>query len=186
MSKSSDRVKDWRKNTKERLVKAFGGKCVVCGYDRCSAALEFHHLDPSTKKFGIGDTRSTIKKWELIVEEAEKCVMLCAICHREFHEGLIEIPHNPTELSEKFKFYKQQIKEKDYDACKICGKKKRITYSTCSVECSRKNRSKLDWDKIDLKDLYEKYSLVEIGKMLGVSDNAVRKQLLKRKLLCRG
>jgi len=38
-----------------------GGKCEVCGYDRCADALEFHHNDSIGKKFGIsakGYTRS--------------------------------------------------------------------------------------------------------------------------------
>lgn len=184
MSEGSDRVKDWRKKTKERLVNAFGGKCIVCGYDKCYAALEFHHIDPQTKKFGIAS--ASIKKWEDIVEEAQKCVMLCAICHREFHDGLIEIPHKTTFVSEAFKHYKQIEKEVKYDLCSVCGNKKRISYSTCSTECANKKRSKLDWDSINLKELFEKHNLVEIGNILGVSDNAVRKQLLKRNILERG
>ena len=26
------------------------GKCEICGYDKCIDALEFHHLDPQKKK----------------------------------------------------------------------------------------------------------------------------------------
>jgi hypothetical protein len=38
-----------------------GGECSICGYNKCVAALEFHHLNPSEKDFTIsakGYTRS--------------------------------------------------------------------------------------------------------------------------------
>jgi len=186
MSISSDRIKEWRKKTKNRLLEAFGNKCVVCGYNKCSAALEFHHVDPKTKSFGLGSARASIKNWNSLIEEAKKCVVLCAICHREFHEGLIELPKTTPICNVEIEKYKEIEKENLYDFCKICGTKKRKSFTTCSAKCSGKKRSKINWDKIDLKSLYEQYSLVEIGKMLGVSDNAVRKQLLKRNMLCRG
>ena len=46
---------------KIKVVEYKGGKCEVCGYDKNYAVLEFHHLDPSQKDFGIsqnGNTRS--------------------------------------------------------------------------------------------------------------------------------
>jgi len=45
--------------------------------------LDFHHIDKETKEFTIG----TIKKGskEKILKEIDKCVCLCANCHREFH-----------------------------------------------------------------------------------------------------
>ncbi len=186
MSVSSDRVKEWRKKTKTRLLLAFGNKCIVCGYNKCSAALEFHHIDPKTKSFGLGSARASIKNWDSLIEEAKKCVILCAVCHREFHEGLIKLPENTPVCDNKVENYKEIEKEDLYDLCKICGNKKRKTFSTCSMECAAKKRTKIDWDNINLKSLYEQYNMVEIGKMLGVSDNAVRKQLLKRNILHRG
>lgn len=69
-----------------------GGKCVVCGYSRCHAALDFHHLDPSKKEFGIGGKRC--KTFLHIKEELDKCVLLCANCHREVENGFITIPEN--------------------------------------------------------------------------------------------
>jgi len=36
----------WRRDVKECLIRAFGSKCGICGYDRCNEALEFHHLTP--------------------------------------------------------------------------------------------------------------------------------------------
>ena len=50
ISKSKS-VINWRKRTKIALVEYKGGKCCVCGYNKCIEALEFHHLDPSQKDF---------------------------------------------------------------------------------------------------------------------------------------
>lgn len=75
------------KRRKELGLKAIaykGSKCQICGYSRCLDALEFHHLDGSKKEFGIsfkGITRS----WERIKKELDKCILVCANCHREFH-----------------------------------------------------------------------------------------------------
>lgn len=65
-----------------------GGKCEHCGYCKCDKALEFHHRDPSEKDFGIsykGETRS----FDRIKVELDKCILLCANCHREEHERLL-------------------------------------------------------------------------------------------------
>lgn len=56
-----ERVSVWRRRVKHRLVAEAGGSCRACGYDRCAAALQFHHLEPSSKSFALsreGVTRS--------------------------------------------------------------------------------------------------------------------------------
>lgn len=42
-----------RKLMKEKCVEYMGGKCKICGYNKCNSALEFHHLDPNNKEFQI-------------------------------------------------------------------------------------------------------------------------------------
>jgi hypothetical protein len=61
-----------------------GGKCSSCGYNKCIAALEFHHLDPSKKDFSISSSGNT-RSWNKVKEELDKCVLLCSNCHREVH-----------------------------------------------------------------------------------------------------
>ena len=68
-----------------------GGCCQVCGYKRCIEALEFHHLDPMQKDFGISHKGYT-RSWEKVKEEVEKCILLCANCHREAHSGKLQLP----------------------------------------------------------------------------------------------
>lgn len=83
----SESVINWRKRTKIKLVEYKGGKCECCGYSKCIEALEFHHLDPSKKDFQISGTS---KSFEALKKEADKCVLVCANCHREIHAGLIK------------------------------------------------------------------------------------------------
>ena len=71
------------KNKKEKAVTYKGGKCEKCGYNKCIAALDFHHKNPEEK---IYDVKSLMnRKWELIQEEIDKCILLCSNCHREEH-----------------------------------------------------------------------------------------------------
>ena len=61
-----------------------GGKCEKCGYDKCAAAMDFHHKDPSKKEFTIGTKNIGFKR---LSEEIKKCILLCANCHRELHSN---------------------------------------------------------------------------------------------------
>ena len=69
---------------KKRLVEHLGGKCVQCEYDKCPAALDFHHINPEEKEFRLSGSKMR-RKFETLVKEAEKCMLLCANCHRELH-----------------------------------------------------------------------------------------------------
>ena len=77
-------VRPRRKKVRQMAVDYLGDRCQKCGYNRCPKALEFQHKEKSGKDFGIsalGYTRS----WERIQQELDKCVLLCANCHREEH-----------------------------------------------------------------------------------------------------
>ena len=82
-----DAVQKRRKKVREMAIKYKGSKCINCGYDRCYEALEFHHLNSSGKDFGLSDKGYT-RSWAKIKEELDKCVLLCANCHREVHSGM--------------------------------------------------------------------------------------------------
>ena len=78
-------VVSWRQRTKKKLVEYKGGKCQLCGYNKCIRSLIFHHRDPNEKDFGI--TGKTISFDKLKIE-VDKCDLLCANCHGEEHEKL--------------------------------------------------------------------------------------------------
>jgi predicted HNH restriction endonuclease len=86
----SRNVTQYRRNIKKRLIELHGGKCTQCGYDKCQEALEFHHLDPSQKDFGLGK-KGLCHTWPKAKAEAEKCILVCSNCHREIHAGLIQV-----------------------------------------------------------------------------------------------
>ena len=46
-----------RKAIKRNLVTYKGGKCQVCGYDKCIEAMQFHHKNPDEKDFSISGLR---------------------------------------------------------------------------------------------------------------------------------
>jgi len=56
--------------------------CVICGYNKYSGALDFHHN--GEKEFNIGAEAGS-KSLKLTKEEMDKCIILCANCHREIH-----------------------------------------------------------------------------------------------------
>lgn len=87
----SDSVTRRRRRVKEVLVQEAGGRCRLCGYSRSQAALVFHHIDPTLKRFGLardGVTRSLARARE----EARKCLLLCANCHAEVEAGVRTLP----------------------------------------------------------------------------------------------
>lgn len=77
-----------RKKIKTWALEYKGGKCEKCGYATSASALEFHHIDPSCKDFNISDSNLTLN-WQSIKQELDKCILVCANCHREIHEEQI-------------------------------------------------------------------------------------------------
>lgn len=76
----ADRLRDY----KIKAVMVLGGKCQKCGWNEHPAALQFHHRDPSQKSFTITTSvMGSPKKypWEVVLQEIEKCDLLCANCH---------------------------------------------------------------------------------------------------------
>lgn len=68
-------------------------KCAKCGEDR-GYVLDFHHIDPTIKKYTISHMVAQHYNFEAqeTQEEIEKCIVLCANCHREFHHFSFQQP----------------------------------------------------------------------------------------------
>ena len=73
-----------KRTNKIRCLEYKGGKCELCGYNKSIRALSFHHLDPTKKDFGISGNHG--RKWEVIKQELDKCILVCHNCHDELHE----------------------------------------------------------------------------------------------------
>lgn len=79
-----------RRKIKEMSIAYKGGKCQVCGYEKYQGALDLHHLNPNDKEFGIGDKGYT-RSWMKIKSELDKCILVCANCHREIEGGITQL-----------------------------------------------------------------------------------------------
>ena len=77
-------VKKRRRKVRRMAVAYMGGRCSRCGYDDCLEALEFHHRDASQKDFGIS-AKGHSRSWARVRAELDKCVLVCANCHRALH-----------------------------------------------------------------------------------------------------
>jgi len=74
-------------SAKIKAVQHKGGRCLLCGYNRCLRALHFHHINAFEKSFNISSKNS----WTKIEQELDKCVLLCSNCHNEIESGIIDL-----------------------------------------------------------------------------------------------
>lgn len=84
MDCASIAVVNHRRKLKKKAIMYLGGKCVICGYNKCEAALDFHHISPDEKDFVIFKN-GVVRSWAKILNEIKKCELLCSNCHREKH-----------------------------------------------------------------------------------------------------
>ncbi len=78
----------WQKNKEvyETIMKELKiNGCAICGYNKCINSLDFHHANPNDKKFQIGK-RTLGWSPNKLVDELNKCILLCKNCHYELHD----------------------------------------------------------------------------------------------------
>jgi hypothetical protein len=80
---SSCRNRERRWAIKEKAVLFLGGKCSVCGYNKCIDAIDFHHRDADSKEFNLSWAMN--RSWKMVEKELMKCSILCRNCHAEEH-----------------------------------------------------------------------------------------------------
>lgn len=172
---------EYRKRRKLNLIKVSGSQCNLCGYHKSINALEFHHIDASQKNYGIA-TKGTCHDLESDLTEIKKCILVCANCHREIHDGnyTVEELWQLQQYSEKIANEVRQEKinniSKTYYYCLECGKLITKNKTCLCFDCVRKQNRVCDRPaREELKDLIRKYPFTAIAKTYGVSDNAVRK-----------
>ena len=70
---------------KKKAIDYLGGKCIDCSGVFEDCVYDFHHVDMSTKEGNPSYFLKGTSKWERAKEELDKCVLLCANCHRVRH-----------------------------------------------------------------------------------------------------
>lgn len=155
---------------KKTLVNLAGGKCQICGYDKCLRALTFHHRSPDDKKFELNTSEMKSKNWDLVLLELNKCDLLCVRCHVEIHDKEFEhyinvkVGTSPGEGITNF-------------PCGECGvdRKHQSPNNLCDA-CSKNKRRKIERPNFDVLQIQiEKLGYTATGRLYGVSDNAIRK-----------
>lgn len=175
MSVNSKRVMKCTQNRKLVLMDIMGNKCSLCGFDKFPEALEFHHVDPSTKEFPLSGSYLS-RTLTTQYNEMRKCIMLCSNCHRGVHAGYYEIPQNWQEYfnEEKAQSYLQDQESKKW-ICQKCGKSI-FRGSTLCVDCNKLEAQITERpDRQELKKLIRTLPFTAIGNQYKVSDNAIRK-----------
>ena len=143
---------------KLELIEYKGGKCEICGYDKNIAAFEFHHKNPHEKSFQLDSRHLSNTSIQNLINEAEKCMLLCSNCHREMHnvkydKGNLANLLLEYDSSNSVKLFKEDKKK---SKCKYCGKEfpsvKGKIY--CSSECRYNDKNYPSYDEI--VNAYEK------------------------------
>ena len=85
---TKEQVNDRSIPIKLKCIAYKGNKCSICGYDKNTTSMEFHHLNPKEKEFNISKFIKKGSVWTPLKLELDKCILVCANCHREIHENL--------------------------------------------------------------------------------------------------
>lgn len=97
---SNDVYRNWKRQIRiDRITylrELFGNKCQICGYNKSQRALNFHHVNESSKQFNVGGIRAEMRM-ERLLDEVSKCVLICTNCHAEIHDGTAKSP-DPIKL----------------------------------------------------------------------------------------
>lgn len=173
-----DHKKTWRTKARELLTEAFGGACTICGYNKCRAALDFHHVDPKQKDALLSIAMRQGYAWASIVEEARKCTILCCRCHRELHANLVELPDNYAKFNEDY-LDVIKLRKQEFDNCPICNQEKKKKLHFCSPKCAAIGQMKFNITKEDLEKLVINNSYEKVGQMFGVTGNTIKKRCQK-------
>ena len=186
------------------MVKYKGGKCEICGYDKCIDALEFHHVNQETKSFGISN--GNIRSLKELKKEADKCILVCSNCHKEIHarkreeelynkklmiEKNLEEYKQTTDYERKHKYRYPQ--EKDIESIKVSFNKgksnadiaKEFNFSLTTLRRFLKKNNMKNPNTLPNMKNYTKQQLIEdlselgnfsaIGRKYGLSYTAIKK-----------
>ena len=170
-------------------VKYLGGNCMLCKKTYPAQVFNFHHRDPSTKKFEW--TKLRLQSIKTIIEELDKCDLLCANCHVIEHSGT----KNWTNLDkdvERFllelsnggnKLYKPVKLEISILQCLNCDNEFEIQNSNlqrrsgkyCSRKCyvNKMNR-KADYSQVIIR-FQETKNYSSVGREFNMSANNVKR-----------
>ncbi|MCK9482338.1 MAG: hypothetical protein M0R38_11345 [Bacteroidia bacterium] len=171
-------VKNTRERNKKRLVAGFGGlQCPICGFVGPEVVFDFHHLDATQKDFPVCQVLN--RSFETLCNEAEKCTLICANCHRMVTNNFINL--NNYQLP---KFNKEIAEKCLKNNCNVCGIEISLSMTICKECKSKKIKDGMEKAKKEkenfisreeLKNKIRKIPFTKIAQEFRVSDNAIRR-----------
>lgn len=179
---SSLATSEYRRRRKANLIAVCGNQCNLCGYNKVISALEFHHINPKEKSYGIA-SQGTCHDLEQDLNEVKKCILVCSNCHREIHEDLytLEYLYSQKIFDDNYANQLRQEKEelfikKEY-FCKNCGDKiSRYSESGLCAKCYKlTTRIVIRPERDELKSMIRAMPFTQIAERYNVADNTIRK-----------
>lgn len=167
---------------KLHLIELRNGKCEKCGYANNLSALEFHHKNPSEKEVTLNSRHLSNMSLEKIYKEFEKCLILCANCHREHHNPEMTIISIKSKISQfdEFKKIKNLTIRNGKPKCIDCGKEINYTYKRC-VPCTnlflRKVKNRPTKEKIE--QLILEKGITKTAEEFNVSRTTIKRWIKK-------
>lgn len=161
------------------LINLRGGKCERCPYDKNIAALEFHHINPEEKDENLDSRHLSNRSMKWILNEFDKCLVLCSNCHREIHHPELSIEKS----IDKLKIIEDEKCLKPLPGkpkCLDCGTEINYTYKRC-VDCNnlQKRKVKNRPSNQEINEMRLKSSLEEIALKFQVSRRTISRWLSK-------
>lgn len=120
-----------KRDLKRKCIEYKGGKCVSCGLvSEHTTIYDFHHKDPSQKDFSVSHYTDKKSKGgildDILKAELDKCLLLCANCHRIEHDTL----HGQQ--------WTRSMPTKKLYTCSTCNKPKSTKLTNRCFACSKK------------------------------------------------
>lgn len=158
-------IKRKHKNKKKILARELVNQfkkqgCKFCN-EKCISALDCHHINDNNKKsvarlvmYGYTTSR--------ILQELRKCEVVCANCHRKYHD-------KPRKITRALRTWRYKLPKeiKESHGCKLCGEK--------------------FWKCLDFHHVDREFKVLNIGKMLrtkGITKQIVIDEIAKCEILC--
>lgn len=125
--------KEWFAKIRQERIDYLGGQCVKCG---SVEKLEFDHIDPSLKEFDISAVCYSI---ENIIDELNKCQLLCEDCHLEKtkEDSMTKYCTHGHEMTEENTYWAVRKSGRRDRRCKECRKVHKQRYLTKKKRVAR-------------------------------------------------
>ncbi len=159
------------------LVELRGGACEICGYNKNLSALDFHHKNKAEKENILDSRHLANTKIEVILMEFEKCIVLCANCHREEHNpnsDMLKIKDRAVEFKNSLVIIRKNI---GYPNCVDCNKKISYNYKRCRPCSALQRRKEGRPEKDVLRGEFSLNGTVWCSKKYNVVPQTIRKWL---------